>query len=152
MISVSRQSSSAGCTLFPFANEMDLVYAAADLVIARAGALSLAEITACGLPAILVPYPFAAGDHQKKNDDDLGDVVTHGVGENFIDEKELANYDLLDEACRLMTTEKYQHMKNAIAQETAGKKPAVDMIAEDIIAQLAALTNTEDELEHRPNG
>ncbi|MBR2895580.1 MAG: undecaprenyldiphospho-muramoylpentapeptide beta-N-acetylglucosaminyltransferase, partial [Oscillospiraceae bacterium] len=39
----------------------------ADLVISRAGSLSLSEICACSLPSILIPYPYAAADHQKKN-------------------------------------------------------------------------------------
>ncbi|MFQ5452947.1 MAG: glycosyltransferase, partial [Candidatus Zixiibacteriota bacterium] len=42
--------------LFPFSQQMEMVYAAADMVIARAGALTLAEITTCGLPSILIPY------------------------------------------------------------------------------------------------
>lgn len=50
-----------------FINEMNLAYAASDLVISRAGATSLAEITYCGKPSILSPFPFAADDHQTKN-------------------------------------------------------------------------------------
>ncbi|HXF73874.1 MAG TPA: undecaprenyldiphospho-muramoylpentapeptide beta-N-acetylglucosaminyltransferase [Actinomycetota bacterium] len=51
----------------PFLGRMELAYAVADLVVARAGASSVAEITVCGLPAILVPYPHATADHQEAN-------------------------------------------------------------------------------------
>ncbi len=54
-------------TIVPFIYEMGDAYAAADLVISRAGATTLAELTVLGKPAILVPYPFAAGRHQEFN-------------------------------------------------------------------------------------
>ena len=54
-------------TVRPFVRDMHLAYAAADLVVCRAGAMTLAEIAVCGLPAVLVPYPFAAHDHQVVN-------------------------------------------------------------------------------------
>jgi UDP-N-acetylglucosamine--N-acetylmuramyl-(pentapeptide) pyrophosphoryl-undecaprenol N-acetylglucosamine transferase len=54
-------------TIVPYLNRMDLAYAAADLVIARAGAITLAEITALGKPALLIPLPTAAGGHQLSN-------------------------------------------------------------------------------------
>jgi UDP-N-acetylglucosamine--N-acetylmuramyl-(pentapeptide) pyrophosphoryl-undecaprenol N-acetylglucosamine transferase len=50
-----------------FFERMGERYAAADLVVARAGAGTIAEIAANGRPAILVPYPHAAGDHQRVN-------------------------------------------------------------------------------------
>jgi UDP-N-acetylglucosamine--N-acetylmuramyl-(pentapeptide) pyrophosphoryl-undecaprenol N-acetylglucosamine transferase len=46
---------------------MDLAYAAADLVVARAGATTVAELSALGVPSILVPWPQAAADHQTAN-------------------------------------------------------------------------------------
>ena len=50
-----------------FCDEMEAVYAAAEVVVARAGAGTLAELAACRVPAILVPFPAAAGDHQMAN-------------------------------------------------------------------------------------
>ncbi|MEX0601898.1 MAG: glycosyltransferase, partial [Bacteroidota bacterium] len=50
-----------------FIDAMEYAYAAADLVVCRAGAMTLAELTAVGAPAVLVPYPYAAGNHQTFN-------------------------------------------------------------------------------------
>lgn len=50
-----------------FCHEMEVAYSAADLVIARSGAASLAEISHFGLPSILIPYPHAAENHQQLN-------------------------------------------------------------------------------------
>ncbi len=61
-----RKSGSAGIVL-PFIDRMDLAYACADIVISRSGALTLAELAAAGKPAILIPYPFAAENHQTYN-------------------------------------------------------------------------------------
>lgn len=57
----------------PFIADMGAAYAAADVVVARSGAMSCAEITARGLPSILVPYPHAADDHQRHNAQALAD-------------------------------------------------------------------------------
>lgn len=53
--------------MLPFLDRMDLAYAAADLVISRAGALTIAEICLLGKAAVLVPSPNVAEDHQTKN-------------------------------------------------------------------------------------
>lgn len=54
-------------TLVPFSDQMGEVISAADLVISRAGAGSIAEIIRCRAPAILIPYPYAADNHQRAN-------------------------------------------------------------------------------------
>lgn len=56
-----------GVTLTAFLDRMDLAYAAADIIIARAGAGTIAELCAVGKPVILVPSPNVAEDHQTKN-------------------------------------------------------------------------------------
>lgn len=53
--------------LFQFIREMDLAYAASDLIISRAGALSISEISALGKVSVLIPSPNVAEDHQTKN-------------------------------------------------------------------------------------
>ena len=50
-----------------FHHQMEEVYSAADVVVARAGAASLAEFAAFSLPGILIPFPYAADDHQTRN-------------------------------------------------------------------------------------
>lgn len=54
-------------TIIPFIHNMNETLSVTDLVIARAGAMTIAELSTAGLPTILVPYPFAADDHQRKN-------------------------------------------------------------------------------------
>ena len=53
--------------VFDFIREMDYAYAAADMVVSRAGALAIAELCIAAKPVIFVPYPFAAEDHQTSN-------------------------------------------------------------------------------------
>ena len=53
--------------ILPFIDKMNLAYSAADLVFSRAGALAIAEISARGLPSVLIPFPYATGGHQEEN-------------------------------------------------------------------------------------
>ena len=53
--------------VFKFIEQMEYAYAACDLAVCRAGATTVAELARAGVPAILVPYPFAAADHQTEN-------------------------------------------------------------------------------------
>ncbi|MER6046810.1 UDP-N-acetylglucosamine--N-acetylmuramyl-(pentapeptide) pyrophosphoryl-undecaprenol N-acetylglucosamine transferase [Streptomyces sp. NPDC001793] len=58
----------------PYLDRMDLAYAAADLVLCRAGSATVAELATIGMPAVLVPYPHAPGDHQTHNARVLSDA------------------------------------------------------------------------------
>lgn len=53
--------------VLPYLDDMADAYAAADVVVARAGATTIAELTVLGIPAVLVPYPHATADHQRGN-------------------------------------------------------------------------------------
>ncbi|MEE8074698.1 MAG: undecaprenyldiphospho-muramoylpentapeptide beta-N-acetylglucosaminyltransferase [Candidatus Binatia bacterium] len=68
----------------PFIQEMDMAYAAANLIVCRAGASTVAEITAFGKAAILVPYPRAAYDHQRWNAQAL---KARGAAEMILDQE-----------------------------------------------------------------
>ena len=63
----SIDSGELGYDLVEYEADMAVVYAAADLVVARSGASSVAELAAAGVPAVLVPLPGAPGDHQTAN-------------------------------------------------------------------------------------
>jgi UDP-N-acetylglucosamine--N-acetylmuramyl-(pentapeptide) pyrophosphoryl-undecaprenol N-acetylglucosamine transferase len=65
-----------------FIDRMDCAYQAADLVVARSGATTIAEIVRLGKPAILVPYPHAAADHQTEN---ARSLVEAGAAELVVD-------------------------------------------------------------------
>lgn len=53
--------------IVPFIKNMNDAYSMADVIVSRAGALAIAELCVVGVPTILVPFPFAAEDHQTKN-------------------------------------------------------------------------------------
>lgn len=71
-----------------FFADMAEIYRQADLVVSRAGATTLAELTALGKPSILVPFPFAADDHQTKN---AAALVRVGAAMMFAEEGLTAN-------------------------------------------------------------
>jgi UDP-N-acetylglucosamine--N-acetylmuramyl-(pentapeptide) pyrophosphoryl-undecaprenol N-acetylglucosamine transferase len=68
----------------PFIDRMDDAYARADLVLCRAGATTVAELTAFGKAAILIPYPYAIYDHQRWNAQALAD---QGAAEVVLDDE-----------------------------------------------------------------
>lgn len=81
-----------------YIDEMQVAYAASDLVISRAGAMTLAEITMYRLPSILIPYPYAAAGHQLANARSLEKSGAAVV----IVEKDLEGYILAKEISRLL--------------------------------------------------
>jgi UDP-N-acetylglucosamine--N-acetylmuramyl-(pentapeptide) pyrophosphoryl-undecaprenol N-acetylglucosamine transferase len=84
--------------VMPFLKDIHLAYAVADLVVCRSGAMTLAEIAACGTPAILVPYPHAAHNHQEVNAHNL---VERGAAALLLD-RELTGERLAKEIAHLV--------------------------------------------------
>jgi len=117
--------------LYPYLYDMPKAYSEADLVITRCGAISLAEITALGLPAILVPYPHAAGDHQTYNARALAD---RGAG-ILIKDEELTPQRLAQEVAKLLDSPDVLSQMAAKSRQL-GKRGATDQIV-DLILSLA---------------
>ncbi len=82
-----------------YINDMDRCLAAADLVVCRAGASSLSEIQALGKPSILVPYPYAAENHQYYNAKTMSDRDAAIL----IEEKDFTGERLLSEVEKLLS-------------------------------------------------
>ncbi|MDP4289469.1 MAG: undecaprenyldiphospho-muramoylpentapeptide beta-N-acetylglucosaminyltransferase [Bacteroidota bacterium] len=62
-----------GIKVYEFINTINMAFEAANVVVSRAGAIAISELCRVGKPAILVPFPYAAGDHQTKNAQALSD-------------------------------------------------------------------------------
>lgn len=71
---LAAQGGGAVAEAVAYLDRMDLAYAAADLVVCRAGSATVAELATIGMPAVLVPYPHAPGDHQTHNARVLSDA------------------------------------------------------------------------------
>lgn len=85
-----------------FISDMAEVYCRADLIVSRAGATTLAEIMIFGKPAILVPFPYAADNHQEKN----GRILVDSGGAVMFRQSELTGDKLGNEISRLLNDKK----------------------------------------------
>lgn len=84
--------------VYHFIEDMGKIYSLADLVVCRAGATSIAELTVSGKPAILIPYPYAADNHQVSNAKELVDLG----GAIMIEDKDLTGEILGSEIKNLL--------------------------------------------------
>ena len=110
--------------LLPFIDDMAEAYAWADLLVCRAGALTLAELTAAGIGALLIPFPYAVDDHQTRNAEAL---VAAGAAE-LIQERDL-NIETLAARLSALLADKDQLITMAEAARTLAKADAADTIA-----------------------
>jgi undecaprenyldiphospho-muramoylpentapeptide beta-N-acetylglucosaminyltransferase len=110
--------------MVPFEQRMDLLLAAADVMVARSGASTVSELTAVGVPSILVPLPGAPGDHQTANARRLADA---GAAVLIPDAKLDAGY-LSSELARLVEDEAARRAMASAAREL-GRPGAADAVA-----------------------
>lgn len=107
-----------------FCHQMENAYSAADLVIARSGAASLSELSHFGLPSLLIPYPFAAENHQALNAD-----IFERNGAAIVLKQENVTPEILAEKTRALIgdTNRLQDM-SARSRSLAPENPAVCVV------------------------
>jgi len=111
-----------------FFQDMAGLYSRADLVISRAGATTLAELSVMGLPALLIPYPFAADDHQKTN----AQYYQSGGGARMLMEHQLSGEKLAREIMSLLQDpEVFNEM--AVRMKKMGRPDATNKIVDECL-------------------
>lgn len=113
--------------VLPFLQRIHLAYAAADLVVCRSGAMTLAEIAVCGTPAILIPYPYAAHDHQTVN---ASNLVDRGAAAMILD-RELSGERLAKEIAHLLADRQALSRMSAHAR-TFARPDAAERLAKSL--------------------
>jgi UDP-N-acetylglucosamine--N-acetylmuramyl-(pentapeptide) pyrophosphoryl-undecaprenol N-acetylglucosamine transferase len=118
-----------GATVVPFIDDMVQAVSNADLVVSRAGAGTIAEVTAIGRAALLVPFPDAADDHQAKN---AAALARHGAAVSLL-QRDASPARLATEAERMLRDEPLRvAMANAAA--SLGRPAAAYDVAADLLA------------------
>jgi len=115
-------------SVFGFIDDIAAIYRSADLVIGRAGATTISELTALGIPSILVPLPHAKDNHQYFNAKELAD---RGAALIF-EQKDFASRSLMEEALKLVSDEKKLLQMKAAARELAMPQ-AAERVADEIM-------------------
>jgi UDP-N-acetylglucosamine--N-acetylmuramyl-(pentapeptide) pyrophosphoryl-undecaprenol N-acetylglucosamine transferase len=131
-----------------FTDQMAEAMAAADLIVSRAGASSLAEFLAIGKPSILLPYPFHRDRHQWHNGQVLVDA---GAAVMFEDQKDAAaNIRTLAPVLKTLMTDTAKREKMTQAARTLGRPEAADLVA-DCIVKTAYLDSAPPESASNPH-
>jgi len=123
--------------LLEFCDRMELAYSAADVVVCRAGAVTLAEVTAMGLPAVMLPYPYHRDQHQRRNAEVLAGA---GAGVLVVDEAEnveRTSAQLYEALIPLISDEEARRRYSQCSQ-ALGKLDAAKQIAQWIVNELEA--------------
>ncbi len=116
-------------TVEPYLDDMGAAYANAALVVARAGATTVAELTACGRPAIFIPYPHAAHNHQERN---ARALETAGAAQMIL-ERELSGERLAGAVADLLS-DRARLVRMADASLALGRPDAGEQIARRCLA------------------
>jgi UDP-N-acetylglucosamine--N-acetylmuramyl-(pentapeptide) pyrophosphoryl-undecaprenol N-acetylglucosamine transferase len=118
--------------VLPFIEEMGRAWKIADLVVCRAGAMTLAELATVGRPAVLVPYPHATDDHQRRNAQELVDREAA----RMVEDGELDGERLVAELAWFEEDARRAPRMAAAVREWGGGTDAADRIATDVLQRL----------------
>lgn len=119
-------------TVQPFFDDMGKLYGQADLLICRAGATTIAEVSALGVPALFIPYPHAADNHQVLN---AGELVGTGAADLLL-ESDLSGKKLGE---KIVGYAKNRHLLSEMAENA--KKDGTHQAAENILAVIRELVD-----------
>lgn len=128
-----------------FIDDMGLAYAAADVVVCRAGATSIAELTALGVPSVLVPYPHATRDHQMAN----GRALERAGGAVVIPDEDVDGTSLRA-AVEPLLEDDDERTRVSAASRAFGRRDAAHNVAKLLLDQLR--TPADRSAAHRPDG
>ncbi len=122
--------------VLPYLHNIEDAYDLADLVVCRAGATTIAELSAKGIAAILIPYPYATGNHQLYN----AQFLESNLAAMVIEEKELSREKLAAELSKLLTD---NERLDLLAQNSKklGKREAAQNIINDIYDYMECKTS-----------
>jgi UDP-N-acetylglucosamine--N-acetylmuramyl-(pentapeptide) pyrophosphoryl-undecaprenol N-acetylglucosamine transferase len=116
----------------PFIQDMPAAFAAADLVVCRSGAGSVSELAAAGKPSVLVPFPFAADDHQTRN----AEVVERAGGARLVPDAEMSGLKLFSLISELIGAPETLARMAEAARKFA--KPGAARRAAEVLEEAAA--------------
>ena len=112
-----------------YADDMPVLMSAADLIVSRAGAIALSEITASGKPSVLIPSPNVTNNHQYYNAKSLADAGAAIL----VEETELQeNFDAFTKAMRALMDDRLRLQRMVMASAQLGRTDAVDIIYKTI--------------------
>jgi UDP-N-acetylglucosamine--N-acetylmuramyl-(pentapeptide) pyrophosphoryl-undecaprenol N-acetylglucosamine transferase len=119
---------------FQFIDDMPAFFAQADLIMCRSGASTVAEIAAAGKPAIFVPFPRAADDHQKRN----AELLERAGAAIMLEESRLSSVALVETVLSLLEDRERLRRMGAAARKLSHPSAAIDIAR--MAASLAGIT------------
>ena len=131
--------------VFKFIEDMPAAFARADLLVCRSGASTVAEITAAGKPAIFVPFPRAADDHQRVN----AEALAREGAAVVVEELKLEGVWLAETIAALLGDSRRLHIMGEAARALSHPNAARDIAA--LAARIAGIDEADNGKQLRPD-